>query len=113
MKISDILSIILVGLVIGVLGRLVLPGRQRLGAFATFVVGMVAAAVGFFVMRAWGAEHHAPAHLWRIHWDWLVLLVQVVLAVIGVAIANAMTYTRLADGGSTRRPAARRKRSRA
>ncbi len=109
MKVSDILSIILVGLVIGVLGRLVLPGRQQIGAFATFVVGMVAAAIGYFAARALGINHHAPVQVWRIHWDWYVLLIQVILAVILVAIANSMTYTRLADGGRVRRSSTRRK----
>ena len=109
MKISDILSVILVGAVVGILGRLVLPGRQRLGVFATLIVGILAAVVGFFGARWFGVQHDAPAHLWRIHWDWIVLLIQVVLAVIGIAAATVMTYTRLADSGRTRRPAPRRK----
>ncbi len=112
MKISDILSIILVGLIIGVLGRLVLPGRQQIGVFTTFVVGMAAAVIGYFAARALGIGHHQPAHVWKFHWDWWVLLIQVVLAVIFVAIANEMTYTRLADGGTRSRSTRRKSRSR-
>lgn len=111
MKVSDILSAILVGAVIGTLGRLALPGRQRLGIFATFLVGIGAALLGVLIAKVFGLLDKAPAHLWLLHWHWWVLAIQVGLAVVGIGIANVMTFTRLADGGgSTRRRTTRRRR---
>lgn len=111
MKVSDILSAILVGAVIGTLGRLVLPGRQRLGIFATLLIGIGAALLGFIIAKAFGLDDNAPARLWFLHWHWWVLAIQVALAVVGIGIANVMTYTRLADqGGPTRRRRTTRRR---
>ena len=92
MPVTDYLSAILVGLVIGVLGRLVLPGRQRIGVFITFLIGVGAVMLG-------------------IHWDWIVLGIQVGFAVIGIALANWVSHTRFAASttGSRRRPVRRRK----
>jgi uncharacterized membrane protein YeaQ/YmgE (transglycosylase-associated protein family) len=110
MKVSDILSAILVGAVIGTLGRLALPGRQRLGIFATLLVGIGAGLLGFVIAKAFRLNDDAPAHLWFLHWHWWVLAIQVALAIVGIGIANAMTYTRLADGGTTRRRRTTRRR---
>lgn len=113
MKVSDWLSVILVGIVIGALGRLVLPGKQRVGVFATVVLGVVAAVLGYFAGKMLGFYGDHPAHLWFVHWDWIVLAVQVALAVIGIGIANVLTYTRLADDPrAPRRGTARRRRRR-
>jgi uncharacterized membrane protein YeaQ/YmgE (transglycosylase-associated protein family) len=106
--VSDYLSAIIVGIVIGVLGRLVLPGKQRNGAFSTFIIGVGAALLGMFVAHLFGVDHRSGVHLWKLRWDWIVLAIQVGLAVIGIAIANMMTYTRLSDGAPTRRPRKRR-----
>ena len=48
METSGIVSAIVIGIVIviGVLGRLVLPGRQHIGALRTVLVGVAAAFVG-------------------------------------------------------------------
>jgi uncharacterized membrane protein YeaQ/YmgE (transglycosylase-associated protein family) len=46
MEIEGILSALIVGLVIGALGRLVVPGRQPIGCLLTIVVGLVGAFVG-------------------------------------------------------------------
>ncbi|WP_037675245.1 GlsB/YeaQ/YmgE family stress response membrane protein, partial [Streptomyces afghaniensis] len=39
MEIDGIISAIVIGIVIGVLGRLVVPGRQRIGILWTILVG--------------------------------------------------------------------------
>jgi uncharacterized membrane protein YeaQ/YmgE (transglycosylase-associated protein family) len=111
MNVRDILGAIIVGAVVGMLGRLVLPGRQRLGAFATFVIGIGAALLGLLVSRALHLNDNAPAHVWFVHWHWYTLGIQVLLAVILIGIANVMTYTRLADGGAPA-PGTRRRRRR-
>ncbi len=111
MQVTDYLSAIIVGIVIGVLGRLVLPGKQRIGAFSTFVIGVIAALLGMFIAHGLGIDDHAGVHLWKLHWDWVVLAIQVGLAVIGIAVANMMTFTRLSEGSPRRRTRTRRRRT--
>lgn len=48
----QILGLILVGLVIGVLARLILPGRQRIGVLMTLLLGVVGALVGGTIASA-------------------------------------------------------------
>jgi uncharacterized membrane protein YeaQ/YmgE (transglycosylase-associated protein family) len=42
----DIIVYVVAGAIIGVLARLILPGRQEIGAVATIVIGIVAAVIG-------------------------------------------------------------------
>lgn len=69
------------------LGRLILPGRQDIPLWLTILVGIVAALVGTFLARALGIPTTTSGI------DWLELLVQLALAVIGVAIVAGI-YTR-------------------
>ena len=80
MTVTGIISAIVIGAVIGGLARLILPGRQHIPLWLTIVVGVVAALVGTWLARVLGI----PIVTRGI--DWLELLVQLVLAVIGVAI---------------------------
>ena len=50
----QILGLILIGLVIGVLARLVLPGRQRIGMWLTLLLGVGGALIGGIVASAIG-----------------------------------------------------------
>ena len=50
----QILGLILIGLVIGVLARLVLPGRQRIGVVMTLLLGVGSALIGGVVASALG-----------------------------------------------------------
>lgn len=109
MQVTDFLSAALVGLVIGVLGRLVLPGRQRIGIFVTLLIGVGAAVLGTFVAEAFNVTDRAPASFGRVTWDWIVLAIQVGFAVVGTAIAAAITHTRIAHNEE---PASRRSKSR-
>lgn len=49
MGISGFFSALLVGAIIGALGRLVVPGKQNMAIWLTIVVGIVAALVGTFI----------------------------------------------------------------
>jgi uncharacterized membrane protein YeaQ/YmgE (transglycosylase-associated protein family) len=117
MTAHGILSAILIGIVIGTLGRLILPGRQRIGAISTVAVGVIAALLGTWAAHAFGIEDNAPARFdwnqfgWHWTWSWAELGVQLLFAVIGIALATTLTSTRIAhDRSRTRR---RRSRSRA
>ena len=91
MTVTGIISAILIGLVIGILGRLVVPGKQHIPIWLTIVVGIVAAFLGTALARALGIPTATKGI------DWLELLVQVVLAAIGVAIVAAV-YGRRRSG---------------
>jgi uncharacterized membrane protein YeaQ/YmgE (transglycosylase-associated protein family) len=80
LTITGVITALVIGAVIGALARLILPGRQNIPVWLTVVVGIVAALLGTFIARAVGI----PTVTRGI--DWWELLVQLVLAVIGVAI---------------------------
>ncbi|MDH6228569.1 MULTISPECIES: GlsB/YeaQ/YmgE family stress response membrane protein [Streptomyces] len=87
MEISGIISAIVIGIVIGVLGRLVVPGRQHIGVLWTIVVGIAAALIGSALAGAFGvSDTNGP--------DWLEWLIQVVLAALGVAALDRSRATR-------------------
>lgn len=75
---GDLLSALFAGLVVGALGRLVVPGRQPIGCLLTILIGVVGAVAGTAIARAADVE-----------WWLLVLLLQVAVAAVGVAIAAA------------------------
>jgi uncharacterized membrane protein YeaQ/YmgE (transglycosylase-associated protein family) len=55
---SVIIVWIVIGLVIGALARLLVPGRQHIGIIMTILIGIVAAIVGGFITTAIiGAGH--------------------------------------------------------
>lgn len=77
--ISAIISAIIVGAIIGALGRLALPGKQNISIVLTIVVGIVAAVVGTLIANALGVGDTNGI-------DWIKLIIQVVLAAVGVAL---------------------------
>ncbi|MEU9343284.1 GlsB/YeaQ/YmgE family stress response membrane protein [Streptomyces sp. NPDC048278] len=78
MEISGIISAIIIGLIIGVLGRLVVPGRQHIGVLWTIVVGIVAALLGSALAAGFGvADTKGP--------DWIEWFIQIALAALGIA----------------------------
>jgi uncharacterized membrane protein YeaQ/YmgE (transglycosylase-associated protein family) len=50
----QILGLIVIGIVIGVIARLVLPGRQRIGAWFTVLLGIAGALIGGVIASALG-----------------------------------------------------------
>lgn len=83
MEISSILTAIVIGLVIGALGRLVVPGKQNIPIWLTIVIGIVAAIIGTFIASAIGVADTAGI-------DWIELLIQVVLAAVGVSLVAGL-----------------------
>ncbi|GGO54086.1 membrane protein [Streptomyces daqingensis] len=78
MEIAGIISAIVIGTVIGVLGRLIVPGRQRVGILLTIAVGIVAALVGSAIATYFGVGDTKSV-------DWIEWLIQLALAALGVA----------------------------
>jgi uncharacterized membrane protein YeaQ/YmgE (transglycosylase-associated protein family) len=92
MTITGVISAILIGIVVGVLGRLLLPGKQPIGMLLTVLVGIVSAFLGTALARTMGI----PTATGGV--DWLELLVQVIVAVAGVALASALLGRRRRSG---------------
>ena len=92
MEISGLLSALIVGAIIGALGRFVLPGRQRVGWIMTVVVGVVAALLGTGIASIFGLANTAGV-------DWIELFLQIGLAAVGVSLAS---------GASTHKSVAKR-----
>jgi uncharacterized membrane protein YeaQ/YmgE (transglycosylase-associated protein family) len=74
MGISGIFSAIIVGAIIGGLGRLVVRGKQHISVLMTIVIGIVAALIGTFLAVTLGVG------------TWIEIFIQVGLAAIGVTL---------------------------
>ncbi|HET6856025.1 MAG TPA: GlsB/YeaQ/YmgE family stress response membrane protein [Streptomyces sp.] len=81
MEISGIFSAIVIGIVIGILGRLVLPGRQHVGVLWTILVGIAAALLGTAIAQGFDVSDTDGV-------DWVEWLIQIGLAAIGVAVLD-------------------------
>ena len=93
MTIEGILGALIIGAIIGVIGRLVVPGKQDIPIWLTIVVGIVAALVGSAIV---GPLRDTDGI------DWVELLVQVALAAVGVAVAASLYGRRRSRGPLTR-----------
>jgi len=80
MTAGGIITALIIGLIIGALGRLVVPGRQNIPIWLTLVIGVVAALLGSAIARAGGFAETAG---WI---DWRELLLQIALAAVGVGL---------------------------
>lgn len=74
-----IIGAIVLGLILGVLARLILPGKQNIPLWLTILVGIVAALVGGFIYQALGGGATAGI-------DWIKFFIQLILAVVGVGL---------------------------
>lgn len=90
MTVTGIISAVVIGAIIGALARLILPGKQNIPVWLTILVGIAAAIMGTFLARAVGIPTNTSGI------DWLELVVQLIVAVIAVAIvAGAYSRRRL------------------
>ena len=79
MEVTGIFTAIIIGLIIGALGRLVLPGRQPIPIWLTLLIGVVAALLGSVVAAALGVQTTTGI-------DWIEIFIQIALAAVGVAL---------------------------
>jgi uncharacterized membrane protein YeaQ/YmgE (transglycosylase-associated protein family) len=81
MEVSGIISALIIGVIIGALGRLVVPGKQSIPIWLTIVIGIVAALLGTLIV---GSLRDTEGI------DWVEILVQIGLAALGVwAVARS------------------------
>jgi len=81
MTIEGIIGALIIGLIIGALGRLVVPGKQDIPIWLTIVVGIVAALIGSLIV---GSLRDTDGV------DWIELVVQIALAAAGVYLVASM-----------------------
>lgn len=87
MAVTGFFTAIIIGLIIGALGRLVVPGKQNLPIWLTLLIGVAAALLGTFVAAAVGVDDTRGV-------DWIELFLQIGFAAAGVAIAAGLKQRR-------------------
>ncbi len=87
MEVTGFITAIIIGLIIGALGRLVVPGRQNIPIWLTLLIGVVAAILGTLLAGAFGVADTRGI-------DWIELGLQVGLAAVGVALAGGVARRR-------------------
>ena len=87
MEVTGFITAIIIGLIIGALGRLVVPGRQHIPIWLTLLIGVVAAILGTLLAGAFGVADTRGI-------DWIELALQVGLAAVGVALAGGVARRR-------------------
>lgn len=79
MEVSGFFTAIIIGLIIGALGRLVVPGKQNIAIWLTLLIGVVAAILGTLLAGALNVADTPGV-------DWIELGLQVAFAAVGVAV---------------------------
>jgi uncharacterized membrane protein YeaQ/YmgE (transglycosylase-associated protein family) len=91
-----ILSAVIVGLIIGALARLIMPGKQSIGVLMTIVLGVLGSLIGSWLCyNLFGYQNEGGG------WAVIPFLVGVVVAVILIAIYVGITGRRGARPGTT------------
>jgi uncharacterized membrane protein YeaQ/YmgE (transglycosylase-associated protein family) len=85
--VSGIFSALVIGLIIGALGRLVVPGRQGIPVWLTVLIGVVAALLGTLLANRLGVGDTRGI-------DWIELLIQIALAAGGVSLVAGLYGSR-------------------
>ncbi len=85
MEVSGIISALIVGIVIGALGRLAVPGKQSIPIWLTIVIGIIAALIGSFIVGSLSDTEGI---------DWIEILVQIALAGLGVWAVTRLRASR-------------------
>lgn len=90
-----VLTTALTGLVLGGIGRLIVPGQQPIGVLATIVCGWIGSLVGGLVGGAiWGYHHHH-------HW-FATLLIEIGVSAVAVIAWSGRTRRSVGSSRSHR-----------
>ena len=83
MTVTGIISALIVGIVLGVLGRLVVPGKQNIPIWLTIVVGIVAAFIGTFIAGLFNYQNNGGI-------PWILFIIQIIVAAILVVLTASL-----------------------
>ena len=78
---TAIIGAIIIGAIVGVIARLLLPGKQQITWVWTIAIGIVAALIGTALAQVMGVATTPGI-------DWIELAIQVALAAGGVALVT-------------------------
>mgnify|MGYP001365188228 FL=1 len=91
---ATILGALILGVILGYLAKLILPGRQDIPAWATIGAGIAAALLGGFIAE-WLGVGDTPGIDWTRH------LIQLALALVAVALVARLFASRGRGPGRT------------
>lgn len=75
----EIIGTIIFGAVIGMLARLVLPGRQNISALVTVILGVLGALIGYWLWGMMGGGDTSGI-------DWIRWIISIVVAAVAVYV---------------------------
>lgn len=93
--IGTILSALVVGLIVGALARLIMPGKQSIGIIMTIVLGALGSFLGSWLTYQLGYSNSNGG------WQVIPFLVGIIVAIILIAIYVGVTGKRGARPGTT------------
>lgn len=82
---SSILWAIVVGLIVGALGRLILPGKQNISILMTIIIGVIASFVGGLLLGL-TTYNNSNGGI-----PWISIIVGAILAAVGIVIYGRVT----------------------
>jgi uncharacterized membrane protein YeaQ/YmgE (transglycosylase-associated protein family) len=80
---GSIIGLLIAGLILGFLGRLIVPGKQKIPVWLTIVAGIAGALIGNLVASGVGVRYTGG-------FDWWRHIFQVIAAVLAVMAAAAI-----------------------
>ena len=83
MTVESIIGALIIGLILGLLGKLFAPGKQAIPIWLTLLVGIAAAFIGSWIARLLGVQDTAGI-------DWIEVIVQIVVAAVGVSLVAGL-----------------------
>ncbi|SIR64514.1 GlsB/YeaQ/YmgE family stress response membrane protein [Williamsia sterculiae] len=90
--IGTIISAIVVGLIVGGLARLIMPGKQSIGIIMTILLGIIGSAIGSWLTYKLGYNNSNGG------WEVIPFIVGIVVAIILIGI-----YVRISGGRALKR----------
>jgi uncharacterized membrane protein YeaQ/YmgE (transglycosylase-associated protein family) len=58
--VANFIAFVLVGLIVGVVARMLMPGRDPIGVLGTIIVGIIGAVIGGYLWREAFGNTHGP-----------------------------------------------------
>ena len=94
--IATILTALVVGLIVGALARLIIPGKQNIGVIMTIMLGVLGSFVGTWLTYTLGYNNSNGG------WQVIPFLVGVIVAILLIAIYVGVTGRRAGRGTAER-----------
>ncbi|WNG93056.1 GlsB/YeaQ/YmgE family stress response membrane protein [Mycobacterium sp. ITM-2016-00318] len=86
--IGTILSALIVGLIVGALARLIMPGKQNIGVIMTIILGALGSFIGSWLTYQLGYQNSNGG------WQVIPFLVGIIVAIILIAVYVGITGRR-------------------